>query len=117
MPATLAEAGGIFLLLLGTSFCVLGVYGLLTLRDFYNRLHAAGMVITLGALGIMLSLFFTGSTQIGWKGLATGIFLLLTGPLVSHVLARTAHQQGVRIQGEAARDDLAKDWERGKNEE
>jgi multisubunit Na+/H+ antiporter MnhG subunit len=36
---------------------------------------------------------------------------LLTGPLVSHVLARTAHQQGVRIQGEAARDDLAEDWE------
>jgi multicomponent Na+:H+ antiporter subunit G len=111
MLAMLAELGGAFLLILGTSFCVLGVYGLLTLRDFYNRLHAAGMVITLGALGIMLSLLLIGPVQIGWKGIATAIFLLLTGPLVSHVLARTAHHQGVRIEDDNARDDLAEDWE------
>jgi multicomponent Na+:H+ antiporter subunit G len=109
MLSQIAQLTGALLLIIGTSFCILGVYGLLRLGDLYNRLHAAGMVITLGATSIMLSLLFIGPPQAGIKALATALFFLFTGPLITHVLARTAHLRGVAMEKESARDDLVED--------
>ncbi len=109
MLVLLGEIGGVFFLVLGTAFCALGIYGLLRLGDLYNRLHAAGMVVTLGAMGIMVALLLLGPPRAGVKGIATAIFLFLSGPLVTHVLARTAHSQGIRMENASARDDLAGD--------
>jgi multicomponent Na+:H+ antiporter subunit G len=102
------------LLIGGTFFCIFGVYGLMRYPDIYNRLHSAGMVVSLGALGIMSSLLFIGPERAGLKGMATALFLLLTGPLVTHILARTAHRKGISP-GAAVRDDLA-DTEKDRGE-
>jgi multicomponent Na+:H+ antiporter subunit G len=111
MVATIAMAGGMLLLLVGTCFCALGTYGLLRMGDLYSRLHAASMVITLGATGIMLSLLLIGPPQAGIKGIATAVFFLFTGPLITHVLARTAHIRGIGTD-EKMRDDLEEDQQR-----
>lgn len=100
--------GAVFLLV-GTVFCVLGVYGLLCLPDLYNRLHAGGKVATFGAGGVLLSLLFLAPSQAGIKGMATAIFLLLTAPLVTHILARAAHRLHVPLADVSERDDLAED--------
>ncbi|CAN5716120.1 monovalent cation/H(+) antiporter subunit G [soil metagenome] len=97
------------LLVMGTLFCVLGVYGILRLPDLYNRIHAAGMVITLGAGGILLSLLFLGEPRAGLRGLVTAMFLSLTSPMVTHVVARTAYRRGVPLSVHTVRDDLAED--------
>jgi multicomponent Na+:H+ antiporter subunit G len=91
------EAIAALLMILGVTFCVLGIYGLFRLDDLYNRLHAAGLIVTLGASSIMLALLLIGPPQAGIKGMATALFLLFTGPLVTHVLARTAYAKGARV--------------------
>jgi multicomponent Na+:H+ antiporter subunit G len=108
---------GLTLLGAGTFFCVLGVYGVMRLPDLYNRLHAAGMVMTMGAGCVFLSLLFVGAPQAGLKGVVTAAFLALTAPMVTHVLARTAYHQGVPLAEETLRDELANEEGRMMNDE
>ena len=89
---TVLPLAGAALLITGTLFCVLGVYGLVRLPDIYTRLHATGAVITLGAGAVFLSLLFIGPTNSGLKGLATTAFLLLTAPMVTHTIARAHYR-------------------------
>lgn len=109
MVASLTDPIGGALLISGTAFCILGVYGLSHLPDTYNRLHAGGIVLTFGAGGVLLSLLFLASSKAGIKGLATAAFLLLTAPVVTHVLARAAYHLGVPLAPQTERDDLAED--------
>jgi multicomponent Na+:H+ antiporter subunit G len=103
------EVVGYGLLILGTAFCALGVFGVIRLPDVYSRIHAAGLVITMGAGAIFLSLLFLAPTQAGLKALATAAFLLLTAPMVTHVLSRSAHRLGIPLASESVRDDLTED--------
>lgn len=106
---------GIFFLVGGTFFCVLGVYGIIALPDTYNRLHATSKVLTFGAGAVALSLLFlAASPRMGLKGLAVAIFLLLTGPIVTHVLARAAYRVRVPLTPSTVRDDLAEDQAAGR---
>ena len=109
MMDLLIRVVGVFLLISGTLFCVLGVYGMVRLPDIYNRLHAAGKVMTFGAGGVLLSLLFLAPQRAGLKGLATAAFLLLTAPAVTHVLARAAYRLGLPLAPESVRDDLAEE--------
>src|SRR3990172_1597628 len=105
--SALAEIIGTLLLVSGAAFCALGVYGMMRLPDIYNRLHAAGKVMTFGAGGVLLSLLFLAPPRAGLKGLATAAFLILTAPAVTHVLARAAYRLGVPLAPQTGRDDLA----------
>lgn len=109
MIQAIKELAGGVLLVSGTLFCVLGVYGMLRLPDTYNRIHAAGKVMTFGAGAVLLSLLFLTPGRAGIKATATALFLLFTAPVVSHVLARAAYRQGVPLASEPVRDDLAED--------
>jgi multicomponent Na+:H+ antiporter subunit G len=87
-----------WLLLLGGSFfLIVGATGLIRLRDFYARLHAAGVTDTGGAILILSGL----AVQAGFS-LATvklGIILavfLLTSPTAVHALASAAYSAGAR---------------------
>jgi multicomponent Na+:H+ antiporter subunit G len=95
------------LLIAGTAFSVLGVYGVTRLPDIYTRLQATGMVITGGAGCVLLSLLFLAESRAGFKALATAAFLLLTAPMVTHTLTRAAYRLRVPLVPDAARDDLA----------
>jgi multicomponent Na+:H+ antiporter subunit G len=95
MAGPLTTLFGGALLIAGTGFCLLGAYGLLRMPDFYNRVHAASVVITLGAAGVLLAVLVAGPPGAGLRALATAIFLSLTAPMVTHVLMRTAYRQEV----------------------
>jgi multicomponent Na+:H+ antiporter subunit G len=109
MVDTLASAAGVVLLGTGTLFCVVGVLGLLRMPDFYNRVQAAGVVITLGAGCVLLSTLFLASPAAGLRGLVTAVFLSLTAPMVAHVLVRAAYRQEVPLSADTVCDELAED--------
>ncbi|MDQ4075863.1 MAG: monovalent cation/H(+) antiporter subunit G [Chloroflexota bacterium] len=109
MTDLLIQLAGVALLITGTLFCILGVYGMFRLPDIYNRLHATAMALTLGAGGILLSLLFLAPLRAGLKGLTTAIFLLLTAPMVTHTLSRAAYRLGIPLASHSVRDDLAED--------
>lgn len=117
MVAYVVQALGAALLVSGTAICVLGVYGMIRLPNVYNRIHAAGKVMTFGAGAVLLSVLLLGQPRAGIKALAAAVFLLLTAPAVSHVLGAAAYRIGVPLSSEPVRDDLAQDRARARDAE
>ena len=85
--------GGI-LLVAGAAFLLLGGLGLVRMPDVFNRIQAGTKATTLGTL---LSLAGMACLRPDWalKLLLIGLFILLTNPISSQVLARAAHRSGV----------------------
>ncbi|MBS1269862.1 MAG: Na(+)/H(+) antiporter subunit G1 [Gammaproteobacteria bacterium] len=75
----------------GSALVVIGGIGLIRLPDFFSRLHAAGIIETLGAALIIAGLMMqAGLTLVALKLLLILMFLLFTGPTATHTLAKAA---------------------------
>jgi multicomponent Na+:H+ antiporter subunit G len=84
------------MVLSGSAFVIIGGIGLLRLPDFYTRIHAAGITDTLGSWLILLGLMLhEGFTLAAAKLAMLLFFLLATGPLASHALAKAAYLRGL----------------------
>jgi multicomponent Na+:H+ antiporter subunit G len=78
-------------LLGGVVVIVIGGVGLLRMPDFYTRLHAAGLMDTLGAGLVMFGLMLqAGFTLLTVKLILILVFLWFTSPTATHALARAA---------------------------
>lgn len=99
---------GALLLLAGTSFLLLGGLGLVRMPDIYNRIQAGTKATTLGTLLSLLGVAFL-HPEWSLKLLLIGVFLLLTNPLSSQVLARAAHRTGAPQASNTVADHLADD--------
>ena len=75
----------------GLLFTIVGAFGLLRMPDVYTRLHAAGMTDTMGAGLIALGLCLqAGLTLVTVRLVLIWAFLMITSPIATHALARTA---------------------------
>lgn len=96
-----------FLFVLGSFLMFLAGVGLLRLPDIFLRMSAATKASTLGAGFILLAaaLYFEdlGTTS---RAIATIFFLLLTGPVAAHRIARAAYFDGSPLWEGTLRDDL-----------
>lgn len=96
-----------FLFVLGAFLMFLAGVGLLRLPDIFLRMSAATKASTLGAGFILLAaaLYFEdlGTTS---RAIATIFFLLLTGPVAAHRIARAAYSDGSPLWEGTLRDDL-----------
>jgi multicomponent Na+:H+ antiporter subunit G len=99
------EAIGVFFLLFGLFFCVMGVIGNIRLPDVFTRLHATGKVSSMGIIGLVVasSLLLPGSAP---KAILLGILVFLSAPVASQAIARTAFRDGCVIVG-LVQNDLA----------
>ena len=78
-------------LLGGAAFLVIGAIGLVRLPDFFTRIHATGIIDTLGvALTFAGLVILAGWTLVAVKLVIILCFLLLTGPTATHALAKAA---------------------------
>jgi multicomponent Na+:H+ antiporter subunit G len=83
-------------LLAGSISMLIGGYGLLKLPDVFARMHAAGMVDTLGVGLIVVGLMFqAGFTLITFKLFLIIAFVFYTSPVVTHALAHACLSHGV----------------------
>lgn len=84
------------LLILGGFLLLTGGIGILRFPDLYTRMHAAGVTDTLAVLctlsGLML---LAGWSLVLAKLLFVMIFLMFTGPVSSHALAKAAYNRGL----------------------
>lgn len=89
LSAVFVLAGGFFL--------VVGGIGLVRLPDLFTRLHAAGVGDTLGVgLFILGFMFLADLGSVTVKLALVLLFVLLTGPVATHALAKAALHGGVR---------------------
>ena len=84
------EILGAIITLIGAIFLFLGSLGLLRMPDVFNRIQAGTKASTLGTI---LSLLGIGIIMPHWYGkiIILIVFVLITNPVSSHVLARAAH--------------------------
>ena len=82
----------------GALFFLISAIGLLRLPDFYCRIHAPTKAATLGVMLLGMSGVLRSLAQgdLAWmEDLAILLFLFLTIPISSQVLARAAHRRSV----------------------
>ena len=88
----------IFCLAAGVFFFLVGVTGLLRLPDVYCRMHATTKCDTLGAGLILLGLaLYTGFSAAGIKLMLLIVFIWVTNPTTSHVIARAAYRNHDKV--------------------
>ena len=98
------EALALIAVVAGTAFSVIGILGMLRLPDVYTRLHATGKVSTFGAVLLLVAAALI--IEAVWaKALIAIVLVLISGPVVSHVLGSAALRIGIPLKG-AVRDDL-----------
>ncbi|HEX7775243.1 MAG TPA: monovalent cation/H(+) antiporter subunit G [Parvibaculum sp.] len=105
MMPLLVEAASWLLFGTGGLVLVVGALGMVRLPDFWSRIHAAGMIDTVGAefmlAGMMLQ---SGWTLTTLKLVLIGLFLLIAGPTASHAVANAAWSAANKPQGLAVDD-------------
>ena len=88
---------------IGFSFIFLGVvifsisaFGLLRMPDIYTRMHVGTKATTMGILLVVFGSIFIEPTW-SLKLILLAIFILITNPLSSSVIARAAHKDGNKL--------------------
>lgn len=105
------EAFGLFFIIFGVFFSLVGIIGLVRFPDVYTRSHAAGKVSALGAVGLLIAVGLL-MPQATLKVVALLIFLVVTQPIASHAIASEAYRAGVQMVN-PVRDDLTSRKEKG----
>ncbi len=73
----------------GLIFSGISVLGLFRFRDALSRMHAAAIVDTLGVMGVVLGLLLLfGWGVVSVKLCLIWIFLWMTSPIASHLIAK-----------------------------
>ena len=81
---------------LGAALLVIGGLGILRFPDLYARMHAAGIIDTLGCSLLLIGLAFqAGLTLVTLKLLLILIFVQFTSPTATYALANSAYRSGL----------------------
>lgn len=94
-----AALGVSLLLFVGGSIILIGALGLMRLPTFYQRIHGPAITVTLGAGGVLLAsmLYFTVlQSRLVLHEVLITVFVLMTAPVVSMLLMRTAVYRDLR---------------------
>lgn len=90
------------LMVIGCGFTLTGALGIIRLPDFYTRLHAAGLVDTVGQAFILLGCAFqlpghaTNPVQTGARLFFIFLCLLITSPTSTHAISKAAFISGLQ---------------------
>jgi multicomponent Na+:H+ antiporter subunit G len=82
-------------------FMALGVIGLFRFKDFYSRILISAKIETVGFLTIMIGFaILSGLSYATMKILLITLLVMITNPLSTHAIARSAFLSGYTINQE-----------------
>lgn len=95
------------LLMLGAILMLLAGVGILRMPDVFLRMSASTKAVTLGVILIMsgISLYFN-DLGVTTRAIGIVIFIVLTGPVSAHMIARSAYITGAPLWSETWIDEL-----------
>lgn len=95
------------LMLIGAVLTFIAALGVVRMPDLFMRMHANTKSATLGVGFIMLgaAVYFADVTVTA-RALAVVLFLMITAPVSSHLLARAAYFSGIPLWDKTLSDDL-----------
>ncbi len=105
MNQEIMEIVGGIIAIIGSIFILLGAIGIVRMPDTFNRIQTGTKASTLGTILSLAGLFFFFP---GWGGklFILVLFVLITNPVSSHVLARAAYHIGVPLTKKTVVDQL-----------
>lgn len=85
------------LILIALVFMFFGVLGLFRFNDFYSRILISAKIETVGFLTIMIGfMFFSGFNFASLKIFLILLLMVITNPLSTHAITRSAYLSGYR---------------------
>jgi multicomponent Na+:H+ antiporter subunit G len=96
--------------ILGSFYMLIAALGIVKLKDVYMRMHAITKASSLSVLLLIVAVmvaFPSASTII--SGLSILLFIILTAPIASHMMARVAHLLGIKPAPGCVSDELEED--------
>ncbi|HTX02574.1 MAG TPA: monovalent cation/H(+) antiporter subunit G [Candidatus Acidoferrales bacterium] len=88
-PRDIAAASLLVVAIIGFAVAAAGMF---VSRNAYNRMHAAGVANFTTTVGVVAAIVIEKSwSAAGIKAAMIGLVFLIGGPIVSHVVARSAH--------------------------
>ena len=97
------ELIGYLFILLGVLAFVVSAIGLLRMPDIYTRMHVGTKSTTIGTLLVIVGVMFI-EPQWFLKLSLIAIFILLTNPLSSSVIARATHRDGLVLENDEMKE-------------
>lgn len=94
---------GYFFILLGTLAFFVSAIGLIRMPDVYTRMHIGTKSTTVGTVLIIIGTIIIEPSW-GFKLMLLAIFILLTNPLSSSVIARATHKDGATLEVDELKD-------------
>ena len=86
---------GNVLIVIGVIFMLFGVVGIFRFKNFYPRILVSTKIDAVGMLTLTLGIAFRhGVSFFSGKLILIIVVLLILNPLVSHIVARSAHLNG-----------------------
>lgn len=95
LPLWVEIAAAIFVVI-GATLTLIGSFGLVFIRNFYDRLHAPTLATSWGTGGIVLAsilVFSTLEQRYVIHAIVVGVFVMITTPITLLVLGRAALQR------------------------
>jgi multicomponent Na+:H+ antiporter subunit G len=92
----------------GSLFVLLSAVGLLRMPDLFTRMHPSSKAATLGTVLILIGIalhFQDGAIAV--RAVLICLFLFLTAPVASHIIARAGFLSGVPLAEDTAIDELS----------
>jgi len=97
------ELIGYLFMVLGVLAFVVSAIGLLRMPDLYTRMHVGTKSTTIGTLLLIVGVMFI-EPQWFLKLSLIAIFILLTNPLSSSVIARATHRDGLVLENDEMKE-------------
>jgi multicomponent Na+:H+ antiporter subunit G len=86
------------LIIIALLFMALGVIGLFRFKDFYSRILISAKIETVGFLTIMIGFaILSGLSYAAMKIILITLMVMITNPLSTHAIARSAFLSGYAI--------------------
>ena len=84
---------GYIFIFLGVMAFLVSAIGLFRMPDIYTRMHVGTKTTTIGTILVITGAIFSEPSW-AWKLILLALFILITNPLSSSVIARASHSSG-----------------------
>ena len=94
---------GYIFIFFGVMAFMVSAIGLVRMPDIYTRMHAGTKATTMGIILVILGAICIEPSWT-WKLIILAVFILLTNPLSSSVIARASHSDGATLESDELKE-------------
>ena len=94
---------GYMFIFFGVMAFMVSAIGLIRMPDIYTRMHAGTKATTMGIILVILGAVCMEPSW-AWKLILLAVFILLTNPLSSSVIARASHSDGATLESDELKE-------------